>query len=366
VHHGGYVDALPDTAQTFWGLWNVGNTGLTGHEICYEPPPGLEFDIDPHCVQKYTPDPITNAESVAHYQHGTCVWSDFDCDVCTGFDGKETLARWRDPAGTPTPPSWRAVPGDHQVTVEWDDRSELLQDAHIASGTNVRFVGYNIYRLDNWRDRTADVPPTGRFQEVAAFGRDTTLGARPLTDVTDTTVDYDRILYERRLHPIGRYRWTDTRVLDGFDYIYVVTALSQRTLRVLDGVPITELLESPILASIDSVVTPRVGSSTGSLKVWVVPNPLRAHAPWDRPPVPGDTFARHLDFMGLPRAPCTIRIYTLAGDLVQTLRHDGSRGDGQARWDLISRNGQDIASGIYLFAVESGGSHQVGRFVVMR
>jgi hypothetical protein len=135
---------------------------------------------------------------------------------------------------------------------------------------------------------------------------------------------------------------------------------------VLDGVPITELLESPILASIDSVVTPRVGSSTGSLKVWVVPNPLRAHAPWDRPPVPGDTFARHLDFMGLPRAPCTIRIYTLAGDLVQTLRHDGSRGDGQARWDLISRNGQDIASGIYLFAVESGGSHQVGRFVVMR
>ena len=43
-----------------------------------------------------------------------------------------------------------------------------------------------------------------------------------------------------------------------------------------------------------------------------------------------------------------------------------SHGDGQARWDLISRNGQDIASGIYRFTVESGGSHQVGRFVVMR
>jgi 5-hydroxyisourate hydrolase-like protein (transthyretin family) len=97
-----------------------------------------------------------------------------------------------------------------------------------------------------------------------------------------------------------------------------------------------------------------------------VPNPFRAHAPWDRPPVPGDTFARHLDFLGLPRARSTIRIYTLAGDLVQTLDHDGTRGDGQARWDLISRNGQDIASGIYLFTVESGGSHQVGRFVVMR
>jgi len=366
VHHGGYVNVLPDTAETFWGIWNHGKSGVTGHEICYEPPVGLEFLIDPHCLLKFIPDPIANAESAAHYEHGKCVWSDFDCDVCTGFDGKETLARWRDPAGAPTPPAWRTVPGDRQVTVEWDDRSEVLQDAHVYGGTNVRFIGYNIYRLDDWRGRSADVPPTGKFQQVASFGRDTTLGARPISQATDTTVDYDRILYERRLHPIGRYKWTDMRVLNGFDYVYVVTALAQRTLQVLNGVPITELLESPILAGIDSVVTPHTEARTGGSSAWVVPNPFRAHAPWDRPPVPGDTFARHLDFMGLPQAKCTIRIYTLAGDLVQVLEHDGTRGDGQARWDLISRNGQDIASGIYLFTVDSGGSHQVGRFVVMR
>jgi hypothetical protein len=366
VHHGGYVNVLPDEPEANWGVWNHGRSGITGHEICYEPPVGLEFLIDPHCLLKFIPDPIANVESAAHYEHGNCVWSDFDCDVCTGFDGKETLARWRDPAGAPTPPAWRTVPGDRQVTVEWDDRSEVLQDAQIYGGTNVRFIGYNIYRLDDWRGRSADVPPTGKFQQVASFARDTTLGARPLAQVTDTTVDYDRILYERKLHPIGRYKWTDPRVLNGFDYLYVVTALTQRTLQVLNGVPITELLESPILAGLDSVVTPHTESRTTGSSAWVVPNPFRAHAPWDRPPVPGDTFARHLDFMGLPRATCTIRIYTLAGDLVQVIEHDGTHGDGQARWDLISRNGQDIASGIYLFTVDSGGSHQVGRFVVMR
>src|SRR5262249_34276774 len=212
----------------------------------------------------------------------------------------------------------------------------------VTGGTNVRFVGYRIYRLDDWRGRTADVPTPGQFQQVASFGRDTTLGGLPLSSVTDTTVDYERILFERPLHPIGRYHWTDRKVLDGFDYIYVVTAVSQRTLQVVSGVPITELVESPLLATLDSVVTPRTEGRSGSLGVWVVPNPFRAHAPWDRPPVPGDTFARHVDFMGLPRARSTIRIYTLAGDLVQTLDHDGSHGDGEQRWDMISRNGQDI------------------------
>jgi len=82
--------------------------------------------------------------------------------------------------------------------------------------------------------------------------------------------------------------------------------------------------------------------------------------------VVGDVFTRHIDFMGLPRAKTRIRIYTLAGDLVQTIDHDGSTGDGEAPWNLISRNGQDVESGVYLFTVESSLGHQVGRFVLIR
>jgi hypothetical protein len=41
-------------------------------------------------------------------------------------------------------------------------------------------------------------------------------------------------------------------------------------------------------------------------------------------------------------------------------------GDGQASWNLISRNGQDVVSGIYLFSVESPGPVQRGKFVLIR
>ena len=97
-----------------------------------------------------------------------------------------------------------------------------------------------------------------------------------------------------------------------------------------------------------------------------MPNPFKAHAPWEREPVPGDVFTRHVDFLGLPRAHARIRIYTMAGDLVQTLQHDGTQGNGQEAWNLISRNGQDIESGVYLFTVDSPAGHQVGRFVIIR
>ena len=40
--------------------------------------------------------------------------------------------------------------------------------------------------------------------------------------------------------------------------------------------------------------------------------------------------------------------------------------DGQARWNLISRNGQDVVSGIYLFTVVSNKGNQRGKFVVIR
>jgi hypothetical protein len=70
--------------------------------------------------------------------------------------------------------------------------------------------------------------------------------------------------------------------------------------------------------------------------------------------------------MHLPKALGTVRIYTLAGDLVDQIDFDGRNGDGQTSWDLISRNGQDIESGIYLFTIDSPLGHQVGKFVVVR
>jgi len=95
--------------------------------------------------------------------------------------------------------------------------------------------------------------------------------------------------------------------------------------------------------------------------------------------------------MGLPPGQWTIKIFTVSGDLVQELRssdpvnaslrgpvtqgnatypgynrQQDTANDGQASWNLISRNGQDIVSGVYLFTVDSDQGVQRGRFVVIR
>ena len=77
---------------------------------------------------------------------------------------------------------------------------------------------------------------------------------------------------------------------------------------------------------------------------------------------------RRIEFRGL-NASCTVRIYTVRGDLVQTLHHDGHHDGGSVAWNLMSRNGQEVVSGIYLYAVrplEPGFEDFVGKFVVIR
>ncbi|MGC9365850.1 MAG: hypothetical protein ACP5FK_02275 [bacterium] len=109
--------------------------------------------------------------------------------------------------------------------------------------------------------------------------------------------------------------------------------------------------------------------------VMVVPNPYRGDfdyssgaEPWEDPARTGWTeHSRRISFINLPEE-CTIRIYTLTGDLVKVLEHDGSENNsGTEDWNLISNDTQLIASGIYLYAVEEpGGNTQVGKFVVIK
>ena len=133
--------------------------------------------------------------------------------------------------------------------------------------------------------------------------------------------------------------------------------------------------------------------------MWVVPNPYRGFrtirdrpSAWDLTPNASDPTGTHIDFFGLPSGRWTIRIFTVSGDLVAELHSDDTvnesvrtaitnpngqvynganrqqdnPNDGQARWNLISRNGQDVVSGIYIFVVESTQGQQRGRFVIIR
>jgi len=95
-------------------------------------------------------------------------------------------------------------------------------------------------------------------------------------------------------------------------------------------------------------------------KITVVPNPYCAAATWEpRNPFRFGRGERRIFFNHLP-AVCTIRIYTVRGYLVDTIDHNSSMDDGAESWDLVSKDGMDIAYGIYLFQVDAPG---IGAFI---
>jgi len=119
--------------------------------------------------------------------------------------------------------------------------------------------------------------------------------------------------------------------------------------------------------------------------IFVVPNPYRGGSSFDGY-VEGDyqgDKGRRLWFVNIPNK-CNIQIYTLAGDLVAELDHNGSMpqpiisvskaaefgvaASGIHPWNLLSKNNQIIASGLYLFSVKDRdtGNVKVGKFAVIR
>jgi len=73
-------------------------------------------------------------------------------------------------------------------------------------------------------------------------------------------------------------------------------------------------------------------------------------------------------FINLPEK-CIIRIFSLAGDLVRTVHHDGGGGSfprGDEDVLLVSESNRALASGIYIFTVESEFGVQTGKFVIIR
>ena len=372
LYRGQRLDLQPNIGAR--GNYLRGNTGQNGHEICLEPPPGVVFNYDPHCPEKYRDDreliplsPTAFPPTVAvetTYVNGRCIWTDLDCDICTGDDGVDTIRHWDLDVRLPPSPTVRAIPGDHSVRVEWDNAPEQTINSGAVGSSDFRFAGYKLYRLDDW-GRESLLPEPERWQRIAVYRLDPSLGGKPLSDIIDPTIPPDGSGPGGPHFPVGRYHVDDDRALNGFDYHYVVTTILRGFPNGATALPAVEY-ESPFAASFDNRVVPHATSRPVSGAVWVVPNPYRENASWERQPVLGDAFTRHVDFMGLPRAKARIRIYTMAGDLVQTIDHDGSNGDGQEPWNLISRNGQDVASGVYLFTVDSPLGHQVGRFVLLR
>ncbi len=102
--------------------------------------------------------------------------------------------------------------------------------------------------------------------------------------------------------------------------------------------------------------------------IYVVPNPYVATNELEpRNPISrSERGDRRLYFANLPRE-CTIRIYTIAGELVDTIQHSGTLDNGKAFWDLRTKDNMNIAYGLYLFQVDAGDEGSfIGKFAVIK
>ena len=369
----------------FLDLDNNPNTGVDGKERCLQIlERGSEIIWDDPCDTLNTTIQI---KSTPACNSDAARYVDADCDPCSGVGGAESLVHW---VGTtaPPPPQANTDPdlrlnlgqdpaGHRKVVIEWDNSSELSVDP--ITGIKL-FRGYRVWRADNWQRPEGSIGPTAeQWMKLAEFRTDCeTAGSEgavcldvPFSEGGALMREVKAIDYLKDgspVYPVGRYHYEDTSgLINGKMYFYSVVSFGIATVKN----PITGANEDIELAGLPHAVesegiVPRWNTASGCDHVTVVPNPYRGSADWDLIPSEKDPTGTRIAFRNLPEGNSKIRIFTLSGDLVQEADHDGTQGNGTYFWNLVSRNGQNVVSGIYLYLVDSGKELCRGRFVIIR
>ncbi len=295
-----------------------------------------------------------------------------------------------------------------KVTIRWvrDRVAEARPD----------FGGYRIYRQSSQRDTTnmellrrfalfarspGDTLPDGTPNPSIYSRRDTLLWYFPDDQDTLTFVDpdssgnvvkvcreYDEFGFCEQLgdsvyrlippgQPFNRPDFPAAGPHDGFAMYYTIVYGSvDRTLREVEELFVPDTLDNFARCNVpgDRTSCPNLNNKLVNLmkapvfvsgpassnveNVVVVPNPYRGSERWDQ----GGT--RRVQFKNLP-ARATVKVFTIAGDLVRELVKDDSL-TGDLDWNLKNADGQDVTSGIYLFHVLSdSGFETKGNFVVI-
>ena len=286
------------------------------------------------------------------------------------FDGDHKITRYSLPK-PPRRPKVRAEVASNSVTIYWDKSTSEETIDPISQLKD--FEGYRIYRSNAGADITApdklltNMPLVGEFDIPGdSIGFDVGFSQVLLPEAKKfpgDTVDY----WYR--FPPPEFQLTH---LNGWQYLYGITAFDKDT---LETAPVWK-----------RVVPGSLPTSNKSTEIGVYPNPYYTSAYWEGSN--GGERNRKIIFFNLP-ARCEIRIYTLAGDIIQTIDHDaatytGSDIDwfrkfetlgvtpqfsgGEHAWDLITKTDQAIATGLYLFSVKDGdtGEIRVGKFLVIK
>jgi hypothetical protein len=264
----------------------------------------------------------------------------------------------------PPSPRMHVVATQNQADIFWDNSPEFVRDETSPQPGGLDFQGYRVYLGE---DRN-DLGRVGQFDIVDTTGFDTGLEGIRLEE--PMVIDGDTL----------HYRYTVTGLKDGFKNFVAVTSYDTGDQQISS-------LESGISQNKTEVITSVAPGQAPEQGVTVFPNPYKAEAIWDAGRLVRD---HYLWFANLP-SRCTISIFTAAGDLVFDTNFTGdtytganARGvfdprreldigvpqmsGGLYGWDLISREGQAVASGLYIYTVKDQQTDEVqrGTFVIIK
>jgi hypothetical protein len=184
-----------------------------------------------------------------------------------------------------------------------------------------------------------------------------------LNDPSDTT--------DEGRHRYFEYEYVIDNVLPSKQYYVTVTSFDYGSRRIALSSLESALNLNAVLAY--PLPTTEAVEAQG-LQVMVYPNPYRIDGGYarvgfeNRDRTKSAERARSIHFFNLPNV-CTIRIFTIDGDLVQEISHNHPEGgpmDQHERWNLISRNTQAIVTGVYIYHVSSAMGEQIGKIVIIK
>lgn len=263
-------------------------------------------------------------------------------------------SHWVEDPNNPNNPDYPHIPGDPYYadgdgsTADGDPAS--LRAPGFETNDNDQYDEFTT--LNNWDDIFAD--PTD--------GEGYAPGSTSIYEYVDDGThyhDYDK--WPEDDHDVS----APSRPRNHFTYYYSVVAYDYGASPIYNsniGSKPLPALEGGVRANYVEVTL--TSGVQGDLEdVLVVPNPYVGGVDWQTRSLTG-VVERKMAFTNLP-SRCTIRIYTIAGDLVDIIEHNDAT-TGTAWWDLQSRNSMEIASGVYVYHIDAPGiGTKIGKFAVL-
>ena len=279
----------------------------------------------------------------------------------------QVIDRYILPAPPPVPNMYVDIES-RKVTLYWQNNSESFLD---PISQEADFEGYRIYGA-----RKTDNGSLGEFSLLLEADTNNDIGYNTgfsMIEIKNSYGEADSININDVYY---HYKFENSDIKDGWLNYYAITAYDR-------GDPDANLasLESSIYSNRIYVYP---GESASVDAQWlgeptVYPNPYRGQALWDG----YGSRNKMVWFRNLP-VEAEIRIFSLAGDLVDIIQHNESykgqdinniderknplMSGGEHAWDMITMYDQATASGLYLFTVENKASGEIkeGKFLIIK